>query len=793
MGWVSRLSLRLRLLAFVVVATIPLIAVTAVNAGQDRAAAEESATAQLRGIAQLGATAYEQASAAAMTVLTELADEPFLIDSNPATCNLVLGQMGNAHPSFSALSVADLDGTVRCSGQANLIGASVSDRQYFQDVRARQESTLSGFLISRPANIPIVVYATPIFDSSGLAGVLILSVELTWFAEMLGAIELPPDTRVIVTASDHTVLTSAPVDSGIEVGTSLLTHPMAAEIGREPSGVGSFTDPLTGDDRLVGFQVVYTEAGRPLVAVTATTLKSTITAPAEASFRRNVGVVLAVAVVGTIVMWMRTTTTVQRPLAELVAATRRFASGEWSAKTSQWVWSPGMASEVRELATAFESMAEAVAEGQERLQHMATTDTLTGLPNRMEFVRVGDERMAMDPQAYTVATVAARDFSMVNSTFGYDGGDGILCQVGPRLRETFGLDTVVGRIGGDEFAALIPRATEQEVAARIAGLLGAPFDVHGEPIALSFVTGMAIAPADGTTTELLVRRAQVAARSALREGQEIARFLVSRDEPPQNQVQTLSALRQALQADALELWYQPKVNLRTGEVFGAEALSRWRGFGEEYISPEVFIPLAERSGLITSITRWALRRAARQSEDWSAAGWHLTLAVNVSARDLGDPTLPTWLEEIVGKQASGTMPIEVEVTETALMADPAIAARTCDELRALGIDIAIDDFGTGYSPLVYLHRLPVTALKIDQAFVRTINTSPESRSIIHAIVDLAHRLGLTVTAEGIEDAETAAYLREAGCDAGQGFYYSPPLPPDEFQAWLAGRVVAHTS
>jgi predicted signal transduction protein with EAL and GGDEF domain len=355
----------------------------------------------------------------------------------------------------------------------------------------------------------------------------------------------------------------------------------------------------------------------------------------------------------------------------------------------------------------------------------------------------------------------------------------------------------VARLRGDEFGVLVPDADAtfaRQVGERILGSLDRPFMVQRLPIEVSASVGMAVAPEHGTEAETLLRRADSAVQAARKLGGGASVLYSSSCElHDPSHLALLGELRRALEGNELQLHFQPKVDLKTRTVVGAEALLRWAHPKRGFVSPAEFIPLAEQTGLIRSLTRWVLDRAVGEARGWERAGRAIPVAVNVSARSLHDGRIVDDVEAALLTHDLRSERLQVEVTESAVMADAGRAADVLSSLTRRGVAVSIDDFGTGYSSLGLLRRLPVHELKIDKSFVLGMaGDGGEDTAIVRSTADLAHNLGLTVVAEGVEDQWTLDLLATFGCDQAQGYHIARPMDGTAFTGWLGGsswRVV----
>jgi diguanylate cyclase (GGDEF)-like protein len=432
---------------------------------------------------------------------------------------------------------------------------------------------------------------------------------------------------------------------------------------------------------------------------------------------------------------------------------------------------------------------------QRRLIRQALHDPLTGLPNRELFAdRVGQAIRTADREMRPAALLLLDldRFKDVNDTLGHHHGDQLLVEVGQRLFGALREADTVARLGGDEFAALLPGATAEgagAVADKLRAALQQPLSIDGVALDLDASIGIAVYPEHGNDAAELLQHADVAMYVAK---QAHLRFLVydpAVDQHSPRRLALLGGLRRALELDELVLHYQPKADLRSGEIRSVEALVRWQHPDHGLLGPGEFIPLAERTGLIHPLTHWVLDAALDQAAQWQRAGLPLSVAVNISTRCLLDPAFP---DQITGQLATRQIPpdrLVLEITESAVMADPARALEVLGRLHSLGVGLAVDDFGTGYSSMAYLKELPVDELKIDRSFVSQMATSPSDAVIVRSTIDLGHNLGLHVVAEGVETQHAWQELTALGCDMAQGYYLGRPMPAADLEQQL--RQAAH--
>jgi diguanylate cyclase (GGDEF)-like protein len=418
-------------------------------------------------------------------------------------------------------------------------------------------------------------------------------------------------------------------------------------------------------------------------------------------------------------------------------------------------------------------------------------DLLTGLPNRTLMIERTDEAVSTAADAGMHVALFLLDldrFKEINDTLGHRVGDELLQLVGRRLTATLRPDDVIGRLGGDEFAMLVPNLEDPkaalDLAERVRMSLVEPFHYDGISHEIDGSIGIAIYPAHGSDFETLLQRADVAMYVAKGRGTGVQVYSTEIDRHSTVRLGMLAELRTALENSDLELHYQPKADLRTGDVVGVEALLRWRHPERGLIQPDDFLPLAEQTGLMRLITKYVIDEALRQLSVWWRMGIRIHAAVNVSALDLYDRGFADLLQRSIEQYDVPPRALMIEVTESVLMADPGRAASTLLSLAGLGVGVSLDDFGTGYSSLVHLKRLPVTEVKIDSSFVMRMDVNEDDAAIVRSIIDLAGALGLRTVAEGVETRDAWDRLAVYGCDAAQGWYLAKAMPADIATDWL---------
>lgn len=419
---------------------------------------------------------------------------------------------------------------------------------------------------------------------------------------------------------------------------------------------------------------------------------------------------------------------------------------------------------------------------------LAEHDALTNLPNRSLFHQRANEALAAGRRSETRTVMAIADldrFKEVNDTLGHHNGDELLTQLASRLASSTRPQDAVARLGGDEFGIILCDVADPEIALhRLRDVIQNEVQVSGLPLSVESSIGYVVAPEDGTEVDELLQRADVAMYLAKVEHIGVARYEVERDHYDAANLELVSQLRHAIEDEQLVLYYQPKATLAVGEVEAVEALVRWQHPAHGLLGPDRFVPLAEQTDLIDKLTAWVLNRALTDIRDLGPRASHISVAVNVSARNL---SRANFARQVIDKLLALEVPPErliIEITETALLTDPNRAAAVLSELDAAGVRVSLDDFGMGQTSLGYLSSLPVRELKIDKSFIGDMLSNPAHAAIVRSIVDLGHNLSLSVVGEGVETEDVLAAVYEAGCDLAQGYLLARPMPLEQLRSWL---------
>jgi diguanylate cyclase (GGDEF)-like protein/PAS domain S-box-containing protein len=426
---------------------------------------------------------------------------------------------------------------------------------------------------------------------------------------------------------------------------------------------------------------------------------------------------------------------------------------------------------------------------EERIRYLAQNDVLTGLPNRAVFRDRVSQAIAQAQRSGAQVAVMFLDldhFKNVNDSLGHETGDELLKSAAQRLRSCLRAGDTAARLGGDEFVICLPTLSEPQhaisIAEKVLDALRQPFSLGGNELHVRGSLGISLYPGDGIDADSLMRAADAAMYHAKEKGRDNFRFFTAElNQAAQRRLEVANRLYEALQRGEFVMHYQPKIELRTGRIFGAEALIRWPQPGGGFIGPSEFIKVAEETGLIVPLGEWILRQSCAEAARWHALGHEgVTVAVNLSPQQLLRPGFPDVAKRVLAETGLPAQSLELEITEGVLMAKTVENASALDSLAAMGIGLAIDDFGTGYSSLAYLQRFPINVLKIDRSFTDGLGSDAGDTAIVTAIIAMAHSLRLHVVAEGVETAEQALFLKSHGCEAAQGYHFSKAVPADHF-------------
>ncbi len=473
------------------------------------------------------------------------------------------------------------------------------------------------------------------------------------------------------------------------------------------------------------------------------------------------------------------------PIRDLVQATKQIGEGNYDVNIE--IRSDD---EIGDLATTLNTMQREIADREQRIIHQAYHDDLTNLPNRylaQDRIKSAIHRSRRNNTPFTLVIMDLSRFKQINDSLGHHVGDVILKETARRLAQRLRKSDTAARLGGDDFLLILENTgleqTRELLNRKLRPMLSAPVELEDMQIDLEFYYGIAEFPTHAENGTELLRRCEIALYDAKEHHEHTAVYEIGRDKNHRRQLAVVADLEEGLVADQFVLNYQPKVDLQTGAIEHAEALVRWMHPKYGFMPPDEFISVLESTGKIFQLTKWVLSRSAEQCRQWLDAGINLQISVNLSANDLLNKSLPTLLNQILGKHRLPSTQLVLEITESAVMNEPETAHKILTNLRQQGFRISIDDFGTGYSSLTQLKTLPVDELKIDKSFVLNLKPGSQDEKIVHSTIDLAHSLGLEVIAEGVETMTGASILHAYGCNKGQGYLFSKPLPAEEFTNW----------
>ncbi|MEL7981601.1 EAL domain-containing protein [Vreelandella titanicae] len=490
--------------------------------------------------------------------------------------------------------------------------------------------------------------------------------------------------------------------------------------------------------------------------------------------------IIALILLFTVLIAMWSARSMSKPLMELAKAAQRIGRGERF--TELPIGSER--SETGLLASTLIAMQEGIAQREATLHHQSRHDLLTDLPNRIS-TQEDISLLIKRGEPFTLLRLAINNFRDINDTFGYALGDHVLVTLAKRLQHFDGSESTAYRLDGDELLLLVKQSRSDFAwRTRLFTTLHHPIDLDKFPITPSLSAGETNYPDHGDSPQLLLRRADIALDMARRHRHAHQRYLEGQDEHHLRQLTLIRDLQDAVGNGELWMAYQPKVNTRNGRVDQCEALMRWRHPSLGFVPPDEFISLAERSGSISMLSHWMLANVCAQLHAWQQHGYHLSVAVNLSASDVVDRQLAAYLASLLERYRLAPARLSIEVTESAVMQDVDAAMATLMELNQLGLRIAIDDYGTGYSSLAQIKRLPVDELKIDKSFVLAIDSQKDDLTIVSSTIEMGHSLGLRLVAEGVENRASAELLSKLGCDFLQGYWIAKPMPADELPAWL---------
>ncbi|WIV97533.1 putative bifunctional diguanylate cyclase/phosphodiesterase [Kinneretia aquatilis] len=611
--------------------------------------------------------------------------------------------------------------------------------------------------------------------AAGLGGWLMMAVDLQ--AEPLRELQTLSGLRSVFLLRPAEGQAWAPLGSVLDSATT------AAVAGQVQAGAPAFSLQL-GEEEMRGLYVPLLRSGDQQLAVLL--LRSFDQAfESYRTLRQTLGTLTVLGILAFALGSVLTARRISRPIKTLADSAERLGAGDYATPVAQ----DGSADEVGDLARAFEAMRQGIQQRDASLNELAFQDQLTRLPNRAGFVQVLERWLAEHPEApCAVLTLGLDRFKHVNDVQGHDFGDLLLQKVAQRLQALLpASEDALARLNGDEFALLLSQADESAALALADAIhrdFERPLRIKDQTVDLSAGIGLVLAPAHGREAKQLLSRATLAMFEAKKRQNGSVFYSASLDAGSQESLSLLSELRHAVEAGELRLYLQPKVDLQSGRIISAEALVRWQHPKRGLVPPMQFIPFAEQTGFIRALTAWVIEASAAAWAQARAQDLALRISVNLSTRDLLDQDLPAKIQAMLEAHGARSDALCLEITESAIMDDPQRALHTLQQLQERGFKMSIDDFGTGYSSLAYLKRLPVHELKIDKSFVMAMESDLGDAKIVRSTIELAHNLGLSVVAEGVESAKAWRLLAALGCDEGQGYFIAKPMPQEQFLDWL---------
>ncbi len=498
----------------------------------------------------------------------------------------------------------------------------------------------------------------------------------------------------------------------------------------------------------------------------------------------NLGIVLLVAVALAFLAAMRVSGEITRPISMLVAAAKRISLGLDAAELPEQG-----TREVLVLSKAVRDMQDGIRDREREINRLAYFDGLCAIPNRNGFVSHLTSLLEArkDDELLSVALLDVDRFKEINDTVGHDTGDRLLALIAERLKSHTRDDDFVARLGGDEFAVIYRNGRSSELGESLSRAFDVPFSIDGLVLDVDASMGIVRAPEHASDAIGLLQLADIALYACKASHDDFVIYTEALNRHSVKRLQLMAELKEALGSGQLKLHFQPKLTLASDQVKCVECLLRWEHPQYGFVPPDEFIELAEQTGAIRQVTRWVLRSALEQQAQWRAQGVSLSVAVNISAVDLTDMSLPAYVGELQSRFALNPGDLTLEVTESAVMKDPESALLALKTLDRMGIVLSIDDFGTGFSSMAQLKQMPVKELKIDKTFVLALATNRDDQIMVRTLISLAENLGLETVAEGLEDAASLRMLKSMGCTRAQGYHVSKPLSAEEFLPWLRQR------
>lgn len=716
--------------------------------------------------------------------LSEVITDLDLVDRVPLFRSR-LNAIGKTNEGFAWVGFSDSHGKVLAATDGLLEGVDVTQRPWFRDA---SKSAYFGdihraLLLENKLNsiggepLRFLDVAVPLVNRKGVfAGVLGAHIDWRWVEEITRSFHLDAPSEFILLGANDRVL-SGPKDLQDKVVS--LQSARDARSGKIGYRIEQWPDGktyLTGYSRSRGYK---NYSGLGWIVLDRQEIGEAF-APVRALRAQFITWGVFFAAIFALAGWFGANW-ISRPLLDLTRAAEVLRQGSGRRHV------PAVLSyrEVVVLADTMRSMIAEVAHREALLEHQSTYNSVTNLPNRalMNALLIQSASRIRDGHAIAVLSIDLDRFKSVNDDAGFSAGNELLREAAKRLQDCLSIGGSLAHLASDEFAVLVDgdraaHAQAMQLALRAQAAIAEPFFVEGKEFFLTASVGISLFPRDAENVSVLLNYSEMARYQAKSLGYGHIQFYEDHmNAVTAERLELERAMRMALAEQQFELFYQPKISLKTGEIMGAEALVRWRHPQHGLVSPAKFIPLAEDTGLILPLGDWVLKQACAQAQRWRESGAPpIQIAVNVSGHQFMEEGFVQKVLAVLADCRLDAGCLKLEITESLLMQDVEQSIRTMHALTGVGVQLAIDDFGTGYSSLSYLKRFPISELKIDQAFVRDLDHNAEDAAIIHTIISLARNLDLNVVAEGVETIEQAAFLRQAGCDEMQGYYFSRPVP-----------------
>lgn len=780
------MSLRARILLLVLVASmLPLLAMFLLLL-ENRAATVVQARTQLLVRAETIAAEVDDKIAGTAQLLFGLARVPVLGGKDKQACSAFLADVLKEHPQYTGILTIRPDGNMQCDSLRSGRSLNVSDRQYFQRVLASR-SLIVEPAIGRLSGKGVLQIAYPVLNAGGdVSYVLLASLDMDGFGRAVAQALPYPRMHFQVWNHDGSIVmdTPGPGPGRLSVGPELRQFMLQSP--QQTLTLGS------GEQSRIWAKATLPRSPNIGMRLALSVPEDDLNAQVDGQFKRALATLVVLSVLIFVVATALGEFAVRRQTKRIMQAVSRMDAGDYSEPIGE----PYPRGELGQVMHAIDRMAESlaqqrreIAQNTESLERQARIDALTGLANRHMLNLRLDQALAYARHAQRVAGVLMLDldrFKTVNDSLGHNQGDLLLQEVARRLSECIREDDTVARLGGDEFVVVLADMARREdiepVAQKILRALAAPLEVGSQVLSVTTSLGIAVFPRDGETADELLQYADTAMYRAKEQGGNAMTFFSPEMmQSILDRLQIEAGLRRALANGELCLHYQAIVDASTGHVTSAEALIRWQDPQRGLIAPLHFIPVAEETGMIVPIGNWVLREACAQARRWQEMGLgEIPVAVNLSALQFSAPSLDESVAQALRSSQCPASLLQLEITESSIMAQLDQALETMRKLTALGVQLMIDDFGTGYSSLSQLKLFPVSTLKIDRTFVRDINIDANDDAIVDTIIALARKLGLRTVAEGVETLEQVAFLQVRGCDKYQGFLFGPPCPAEAF-------------